>query len=266
MAGQLLQSFRRRRPRRADRARCPTTCPRGCLTNSCIVRACSFMNGSKVCLRQLRHLEGELRHEKLETRADLCRTGRGGAIHSRSVMLLSDTYGLIAKWIWSKATAPRWFPWTTRRAARTRPKAVPQAWPADRIQMAAQALVLRDNGYRCDEAVLYYDATRQRVRLPIDDALVAETRGGGLNAARTLAEKGTIPPPLIDSPKCPRCSLVGICLPDETALGRSLTIRGIGPAALAVRRQWHQRPVRARRARSKFGGWFPPAMTSAHCM
>ena len=25
-----------------------------------------------------------------------------------------------------------------------------------------------------------------------------------------------IPEPLVDSPKCPRCSLVGICLPDET--------------------------------------------------
>ena len=27
---------------------------------------------------------------------------------------------------------------------------------------------------------------------------------------------GEIPPPLVDSPKCPGCSLVGICLPDET--------------------------------------------------
>ena len=82
--------------------------------------------------------------------------------------------------------------------------------------MCAQALILRDNGYRCDEAVLYYDATRQRVRLSIDDALVSETRDA-LEAARALAEKGAIPPPLVDSPKCPRCSLVGICLPDETA-------------------------------------------------
>ena len=41
--------------------------------------------------------------------------------------------------------------------------------------MGAQALILRDNGYRCDEAVLYYDATRQRVRIAIDDALVSET-------------------------------------------------------------------------------------------
>lgn len=29
------------------------------------------------------------------------------------------------------------------------------------------------------------------------------------------AAGGTIPPPLADSPKCQRCSLVGICLPDE---------------------------------------------------
>lgn len=30
-----------------------------------------------------------------------------------------------------------------------------------------------------------------------------------------MADGGQIPPPLQDSPKCPRCSLVGICLPDE---------------------------------------------------
>ena len=83
--------------------------------------------------------------------------------------------------------------------------------------MAAQALILRDNGYRCEEAVLYYDATRQRVRIAIDDALVSDALAA-LNAARTLAEIGSIPPPLVDSPKCPRCSLVGICLPDETTL------------------------------------------------
>src|SRR5207247_7638472 len=39
-------------------------------------------------------------------------------------------------------------------------------------------------------------------------------------------ESGQIPPPLIDSPKCPRCSLVGICLPDEVNL--------LGPSQLAL--------------------------------
>jgi CRISPR-associated protein Cas1 len=33
------------------------------------------------------------------------------------------------------------------------------------------------------------------------------------NAWETAA---SIPPPLVDSPKCTRCSLVGICLPEET--------------------------------------------------
>src|SRR5205823_2527683 len=35
------------------------------------------------------------------------------------------------------------------------------------------------------------------------------------DAWRTAASD-QLPPPLIDSPKCPGCSLVGICLPDET--------------------------------------------------
>jgi CRISPR-associated protein Cas1 len=37
-----------------------------------------------------------------------------------------------------------------------------------------------------------------------------------LRRARATAAAGIIPPPLVDSPKCPGCSLVGICLPDET--------------------------------------------------
>ena len=51
----------------------------------------------------------------------------------------------------------------------------PEAWDADRVQLAVQALVLRDNGYTCNEAVVYYVTTKQRVRIPIDDALVAQT-------------------------------------------------------------------------------------------
>jgi CRISP-associated protein Cas1 len=34
-------------------------------------------------------------------------------------------------------------------------------------------------------------------------------------AAREVAERLAPPAPLRSSPKCPRCSLAGICLPDE---------------------------------------------------
>lgn len=90
-----------------------------------------------------------------------------------------------------------------------------ELWPADRAQLAVQGIVLRENGYASEEGVVYYRKSGQRVRVAFDDALIAETEALIAQAWRT-AEAGEIPPPLVDSPKCPGCSLVGICLPDET--------------------------------------------------
>jgi CRISP-associated protein Cas1 len=89
-----------------------------------------------------------------------------------------------------------------------------ELWDADRMQLGVQALVLRDNGYTCNEGVIYYRETKQRVPLPITPelALWVEQR---IAAARQAAVAG-IPPPLVASAKCPRCSLVSVCLPDET--------------------------------------------------
>jgi CRISPR-associated protein Cas1 len=91
-----------------------------------------------------------------------------------------------------------------------------ELWDADRMQLGVQALVLRDNGYTCNEGVIYYRETKQRVRLPIMPELVlwVEERIAAARQAATAA----IPPPLVASPKCPRCSLVTVCLPDETRL------------------------------------------------
>ena len=93
----------------------------------------------------------------------------------------------------------------------------PSAWPADRVQLAVQAIVLRANGYRCEEGVIFYQETRQRVRLLFDEAAIREAEAA-IRDAWDLAGADEIPPPLVDSPKCPGCSLVGICMPDETWL------------------------------------------------
>jgi len=53
--------------------------------------------------------------------------------------------------------------------------------------------------------------------VPLDDALIEQTRSA-VRAFQATVRGGELPPPLEDSPKCPRCSLVGICLPDETRL------------------------------------------------
>jgi CRISPR/Cas system-associated exonuclease Cas4 (RecB family) len=43
----------------------------------------------------------------------------------------------------------------------------PQLWDADKMQLGLQCLLLRDNGYACNEGIIYYRATKQRVRLVI---------------------------------------------------------------------------------------------------
>lgn len=91
-----------------------------------------------------------------------------------------------------------------------------ELWPADRMQLGLQMLLLRDNGYRCERGIIYYRATRQRVPLLFTPEL--ETWVEEQIVAARAAMAGPIPPPLQNSPKCVRCSLNSVCLPDETRL------------------------------------------------
>jgi len=164
-------------------------------------------------------VEGSLRHETIKGKVEALpppEHAGGEKIHARSVTLSSEALKLIAVIDLVEGSGTTVTPVDYKRGSPKIGDEGPEAWPADRAQLCAQALVLRDNGYTCDEAVIYYHATRQRVRIAIDETLVAETIEQA-QQAKALAERGRIPPPLVDSPKCPRCSLVSICLPDETA-------------------------------------------------
>jgi hypothetical protein len=49
---------------------------------------------------------------------------------------------------------------------------------------------------------------------------------------RLAAAAGRLPPPLVDSPKCTKCSLAGMCLSDEvTFFRRGLAPRPLNPSA-----------------------------------
>jgi len=137
-------------------------------------------------------------------------------IHARSVTLGSERYCVLAKLDLIEAQGELATPVDYKRGS---PKKLDDgtlgAWDPERVQLCVQALVLRENGYRCDEGVLFFWETRQRVRIAIDDELVAITQQA-ITDARAAVAKRQLPPPLVDSPKCPRCSLVSICLPDET--------------------------------------------------
>lgn len=93
------------------------------------------------------------------------------------------------------------------------------AFLPERAQVCAQVLLLREHGYECSHGEIYFARSRRRIRIEIDDELVELTRLA-VQRIRELTSAGVLPPPLIDSTKCDGCSLVGICLPDETNLLR----------------------------------------------
>lgn len=138
-------------------------------------------------------------------------------IHARSIMFSSDLEGLVAKLDLVELEGDVATPVDYKRGKV--PNVPGGAYEPERVQLCAQGLILRDKGYQCDEGVLYFIASKRRVVIPFDDELVARTRELVIEF-RSTADAGVIPPPLDESPKCPRCSLVGICLPDETNLLR----------------------------------------------
>lgn len=91
------------------------------------------------------------------------------------------------------------------------------AYEPERVQLCAQGLVLRENGFQCDEGIAYFVRSKKKVPIRFNDALVARTKEL-VAALRTMAERGEMPPPQEHSPKCFRCSLASICLPDEVNL------------------------------------------------
>ncbi len=149
-------------------------------------------------------------------------------IHTRSLMLSAPIEGLIAKMDLVDIQAGIAVPVDYKHG---RVPDVPgNAWEPEQVQLCAQGLILRENGYLCEGGILYYVDSRKRVSVPLHDALVDRTREL-LRELRAVAARRVIPPPLADSPKCPRCSLVGICLPDET---RWLQEHDLGLRSLAL--------------------------------
>ena len=162
-------------------------------------------------------VEGSIQHRRVDAKATaLPDAGElPQSIHSRSVTLASERLRVIAKMDLVEVEGGVVTPVDYKHGHPRDGAEGLELWPSDRAQLTVQGIVLRENGYRCEEGVAYYRKTGQRVHVTFDVALIAETEALILEAWG-LAEAGGIPAPLVDSPKCPGCSLVGICLLDET--------------------------------------------------
>jgi len=131
---------------------------------------------------------------------------------ARSVTLSSETLGAIARLDLLELQGRRGTPVDYKRGPI--PDTAERSWDPERVQLCLQGLILRENGYECDGGVLYFVESKTRVEVPFTSELEQQTRAA-LAELRAMAEGGRMPPPLVSSPKCVRCSLAGICLPDE---------------------------------------------------
>ena len=153
---------------------------------------------------------------------------RTDKIVSRSMTLSSESLGVIAKLDVAEAEDGIVTPIDYKRGKR--PHVAQGAYEPERIQVCLQGLLLREHGYRVEEGAIYYAGSRERVRVAFDEDLCAAARTA-VGELRLTVAQGRIPPPLRDSPKCPRCALVTVCLPDEV---RALTGSSLAPRSIAV--------------------------------
>ena len=159
--------------------------------------------------------EGDWRHRRVDAGGGAAPLPDEGQVKAaRSVELSSDSLGIIAKLDLMEGSDGGVVPVDTKKG---RPARDGSPWDADAIQVYAQVLLLRWQGYSVQRGEIFYAETKQRVVVDITPELVARTMEI-VSAARATATQMAPPPPLRSSPKCPRCSLVGICLPDETNL------------------------------------------------
>jgi CRISPR-associated exonuclease Cas4 len=99
-------------------------------------------------------------------------------------------------------------------------------WLNEHIQLCAQALCLEERQPPGKSPIaygyIYYIASRRRVKVPFTSQLRARTKAA-IAQAFEVAARETPPPPLSGklAARCPPCSLLPLCLPEEVRLLRS---------------------------------------------
>lgn len=139
----------------------------------------------------------------------------GDKMVSRSITLSSEKLGVIAKIDVAEMENGVVTPVDYKRGKR--PHVARGAYEPERVQVCLQALLLEEHGYQVEEGAIWYAESRERVRVVLDNELRLAAQEAVSRLRLTVAH-GRIPPPLQDSPKCPRCALVSVCLPDEIGL------------------------------------------------
>lgn len=174
-------------------------------------RQCALIHVEQVWTENRLTVEGRHLHDRVHDREHAL---RGAVRVETGVALRSLRLGLsgVADVVeFRKQDDDRWLPFPVEYK-RGRPKED----RCDEVQLCAQAMCLEEMmSVSIEQGALFYGKTRRRKDVCFDDELRVLTTD---TAARfhALVDSGRTPPPA-KQPKCRRCSLVDICLPDASA-------------------------------------------------
>ena len=159
-------------------------------------------------------VEGAIRHKRVDKATETLPEidEEVEKIHARSVYLSSERLGLVAKIDLVEGGPDGVQPVDYKKGKR--PHTASGAYDPERVQVCAQGLLLREHGFKSEFGYLYFIGSKQRVMVHFDECLTALTISS-MEGLRALSSAKISPSPLEDSPKCPRCSMAGVCLPDE---------------------------------------------------
>lgn len=173
-------------------------------------------------------VEGSLQHRRQDRPGEEARRREADGEpeilrRTRALQLADDTLGLSARLDVAEEADGVWCPIDYKHGSPPDPDRIPAerlgpsgAWRNDEVQLCAQALLLEAHGMPAPRGILYYRQTREQRAVEFTPELKAITRAA-LADARAVAAAGIVPPPLVDDPRCVRCSLAPVCLPEETA-------------------------------------------------
>lgn len=137
----------------------------------------------------------------------------------RSVEVQSETWGLMGKVDAARKRDGAWIAYEHKRGRCHRgPRREVLAWPSDRIQAVAYAVLLEEAlGQPVREARVRYHADNATAIIAVDEAARDELRRA-VQRARFLRTSTQRPPVTENENLCGRCSLAPVCLPEEERL------------------------------------------------
>ncbi|MFM8275012.1 MAG: type I-MYXAN CRISPR-associated endonuclease Cas1 [Gemmata sp.] len=135
---------------------------------------------------------------------------------SVSVELASERLGLFGKADCLRKRDGAHLPYEHKRGKPARgADNSPQAWPSDRLQIIAYAVLIEEAfGQPVAEGRVRYHAANVTVKVPIDDQARADL-DAALADARALRTTVERPPITANARLCEKCSLAPVCLPEE---------------------------------------------------